>query len=207
MEVSVYAGELLAAAKLAENKDNKKNRPQLHCVYVECTEDKYVIASTDSFKMIEFSAQHISNYHLSGSCTISIDDIKDNVKASDKYVTIKCEDGENTLTMYKGKKDMRFGMRIHRDTVVFEPCGWKYLNYKQILEGWEQDDKNVYVMSMNATYLADICKAVELAYGKDIAIDEIYTGKDKPIVFHNALPIDTDCGRWFNALLMPVRKC
>ena len=206
MEVSVYAGELLAAAKLADNKKNKENRPKVHCVYVECNDDGYVIASTDSIKMIEFSAQHINDYHLTGSCVISIDDIKTNVKASDKYVIIKCEDGENTLSMYKGKKDKPFSMRIHRDTVAFNPCAWKYLCYKQILEGWEKDEKNVYVMSMNATYLADICNAVEIAYGKDIAIDEIYTGKNKPIVFHNALPIDTKRGRWFSAMLMPVRK-
>lgn len=206
MEVSVYAGELLAAAKLAYNKNNKKNRPKVHCVYVECNDDRYVIASTDSIKMIEFSAQHINDYHPTGSCVISIDDIKANVKASDKYVTIKCEDGKNTLSMYKGKKDKPFSMRIHRDTVEFNPCAWKYFSYKQILEGWEKDEKNVYVMSMNATYLADICNAVEMAYGKDITIDEIYTGKNKPIVFHNALPIDVKRGRWFNAMLMPVRK-
>lgn len=203
MIVTVYAKELLAAAKIASNKKNDK--PHLRCVSVVCDDDGYTIAATDSFTIIEFTcAKHVSGYHISGECVLDIEDIKANVKTSDTYVHIECDDSNNVaIETYKWKKGMPIGIGVLNTDANIKASGWKFVNYKKLLNDWKVCEDKPSGMCVDATYVATICNAMEMAYGKNTPVDIVFEGAYKPVHFQSNVAA---CNRWCKAMLMPLRK-
>lgn len=174
MIVTLDAKELLAAARLAYDKD--QIRSWAKCLLIKVRHDKYTIVGSDGYKLIEF--EHKINHNAADisekydvDFLLYIDEVKKYVKSTDCIVTIGyyADDDELTAHIYEQKKS---GSWL-RDVVEFHnlsKSGWKYIDYKYIIETQRENDGTThqgYSAWVNADYMSDICAAVKLAYGKD----------------------------------------
>lgn len=201
MEVYINAKELLAVAKFADNK--KCERENLQCVMVESDEqNNYILTATDSFKMIEVNRKFVNAIGKPGKCAIPIKDIKDNIKSSDSFAHVVCEDEEYAIIeVYKGKGAKR-ELRTSFACKPFE-VGNMYGTCKDLMRDWNSDIKqDTTCMYMDTTYLGDICNAVSAMYGKNKGIEIGFADPHKPIYFQ---AIETP-GNYCRGILMPLRK-
>lgn len=177
MLVTLDAKELLAAARLAYDKD--QIRSWAKCLLIKVRHDKYTIVGSDGYKLIEF--EHKLDYNAAdvsekydADFLVYVEEVKKYIKATDSAVTIGYFPNDDTLTahIYKENKSDNW----LRDVVEFNNLsafGWKYIDYKSIIETQRKNDGTAhqgYSAWVNADYMSDICAAVKLAYGKDTPI-------------------------------------
>lgn len=173
MLVTLDAKELLAAARLAYDKD--QIRSWAKCLLIKVRHDKYTIVGSDGYKLIEF--EHKLDYNAAdvsekydADFLVYVEEVKKYIKATDSVVTIGYFPNDDTLTAHIYKENKL------RDIVEFNNLsafGWKYIDYKSIIETQRKNDGTVhqgYSAWVNADYMSDICAAVKLAYGKDTPI-------------------------------------
>lgn len=173
MLVTLDAKELLAAARLAYDKD--QIRSWCKCLLIKVRYDKYTIVGSDGYKLIEFEhsinhdAADVSEKH-NADFLLYVEDVKKHIKSTDSCVIIDYDGDVDNLTahIYQQKKSNNW----LRDVVEFDNLskfGWEYIDYKRIIESQRENDGMAhqgYAAWVNADYMADICAAVKLAYGK-----------------------------------------
>lgn len=177
MLVTLDAKELLAAARLAYDKD--QIRSWAKCLLIKVRYDKYTIVGSDGYKLIEFEhkcshdAADVSEKY-DADFLLYVEDVKKYIKSTDSCVIIDYDSDADNLTahIYQQKKSDNW----LRDVVEFDNLsafGWEYIDYKHIIETQRKNDGTVhqeYAAWVNADYMSDICAAVKLAYGKDTPI-------------------------------------
>lgn len=177
MLVTLDAKELLAAARLAYDKD--QIRSWCKCLLVKVRYDKYTIVGSDGYKLIEFehkvshNAADVSAKH-NVDFLLYVEDVKKYIKSTDSCVIIDYDDDADNLTarIYQQHKSDNW----LRDIVEFDNLskfGWEYIDYKRFIELQRDNDRAVrqgYSAWVNADYMSDICAAVKLAYGKGTPI-------------------------------------
>lgn len=208
MLVTLDAKELLAAARLAYNKD--QIRSWCKCLLVKVRYDKYTIVGSDGYKLIEF--EHKLDYNPAdvsekhdADFLLYVEDVKKHIKSTDSCVIIDYDGDEDNLTarIYQQKKSDNW----LRDIVEFDNLskfGWEYIDYRRTIESQRENDgtmRQAYSAWVNADYMSDICAAVKLAYGKDTPIQimmglegramEIMTGdyKNERSCFGMVMPV------------------
>lgn len=209
MEVWIEAKELLAAAKFCECKDNKGTRELLRCAHVEATENGYVIAATDSYKLLEFTHEYkIRESNDIFSCNIDIDTIKSSVKTTDELIRVEYDEQTCNVAM-----DVYGKRGAYRATVSAHANEGRYPNYKALLNENASEDNCGHEVRLNPTYLAEVCKDIELAYGKETPIDIDIRDAMKPVYFSAVGKTKRDADNepykpvaYCKALIMPIRK-
>lgn len=210
MLVTLDAKELLAAARLAYDKD--QIRSWAKCLPIKVRHDKYTIVGSDGYKLIEF--EHKLDYNAAdvsekydADFLVYVEEVKKYIKSTDSAVTIGYFPNDDTLTahIYKENKSDNW----LRDVVEFNNLsafGWKYIDYKSIIETQRENGGTAhqgYSAWVNADYMSDICAAVKLAYGKDIPIQIMmgYEGRAMEIMTSDYKNTRTCFG-----MVMPVRR-
>ena len=201
MNADVYAKELLAAANIAGVK-TEGSRECLSCVYIEFNEDGYSITSTDSFKLIHFENKHPRDYQdFSNMNAILIDAefIKKNIKKTDGIIEIVADDYSTDVELIAHtKKGNRYGMKTERPTD-------KYVDYIRLFDTKEPNEP-ASCRSMNADYMADMCKAISTAYGKNWPVKIEFTDESyRPAPIHFTAFDDTNKGKC-KGILMPLMQ-
>lgn len=208
MLVTLDAKELLAAARLAYDKD--QIRSWAKCLLIKVRHDKYTIVGSDGYKLIEFehkldySAADVSEKY-NADFLLDVEDVKKYVKSTDSCVTIDYDSDADNLTahIYQQKKSNNW----LRDVVEFDNLskfGWEYIDYKHIIETQRENDGTVhqgYAAWVNADYMSDICAAVKLAYGKDTPVQIMMGYEGRAMEFMTG---DFRGGRSCSGLVMPV---
>lgn len=132
MLVTLDAKELLAAARLAYDKD--QIRSWRKCLLIKVRYDKYTIVGSDGYKLIEF--EHKVNYDAAdvsekhnADFLLYVEDVKKYVKSTDSCVTIDYDGDADNLTahIYQQKKSDNW----LRDVVGFDNLskfGWEYID-------------------------------------------------------------------------------
>ena len=135
MLVTLDAKELLAAARLAYDKDQV--RSWCKCLLIKVRYDKYTIVGSDGYKLIEF--EHKLDYNDYNPADVSekydtdfllyVEDVKKYVKSTDSCVTIDYDGDADNLTahIYQQKKSDNW----LRDVVEFDNLskfGWEYID-------------------------------------------------------------------------------
>lgn len=177
MLVTLDAKELLAAARLAYDKDQILS--WCKCLLVKVRYDKYTIVGSDGYKLIEF--EHKLDYNPAdvsekhdADFLLYVEDVKKHIKSTDSCVIIDYDGDEDNLTarIYQQKKSDNW----LRDIVEFDNLskfGWEYIDYKRTIESQRENDGTMrqgYSAWVNADYMSDICADIKLAYGKDTPI-------------------------------------
>lgn len=210
MLVTLDAKELLAAARLAYDKD--QIRSWCKCLLIKVRYDKYTIVGSDGYKLIEFkhkvshNAADVSEKH-NVDFLLYVEDVKKYIKSTDSCVIIDYDDDADNLTarIYKEHKSNNW----LRDIVEFDNLskfGWEYIDYKSIIETQRKNDGTAhqgYSAWVNADYMSDICAAVKLAYGKDTPI-QIMMGYDGRAM--EFMTSDYENERSCFGMVMPVRR-
>lgn len=210
MLVTLDAKELLAAARLAYDKD--QIRSWCKCLLVKVRYDKYTIVGSDGYKLIEFeykvshSAADVSAKH-NVDFLLYVEDVKKYIKSTDSCVIIDYDSDADNLTarIYKEHKSDNW----LRDIVEFDNLskfGWEYIDYRSIIETQRENDgtaRQGYSAWVNADYMYDICAAVKLAYGKGTPIQIMmgYEGRAMEI-----MTSDYKNERSCFGMVMPVRR-
>lgn len=210
MLVSLNAKELLAAARLAYDKD--QIRSWAKCLLIKVRRYKYTIVGSDGYKLIEFeynvdcNAADVSEKD-DADFLIYIDEVKKYVKSTDSAVIIDYNSEADDLTahIYEQKKSGNW----LRDVVEFHNLSkfnWEYIDYKHIIETQRENDGTVhqgYAAWVNADYMSDICAAVKLAYGKDTPIQIMMGYEGRAMEFMTS---DYKNMRTCFGMVMPVRR-
>lgn len=213
MLVTLDAKELLAAARLAYDKD--QIRSWCKCLLVKVRYDKYTIVGSDGYKLIEFEhkinhdAADVSEKH-NVDFLLYVEEVKKYIKSTDSCVIIDYYSDADNLTahIYQQKKSVNC-YNCLRDIVEFDNLskfGWKYIDYKSIIESQRENDGTMrqgYSAWVNADYMSDICAAVKLAYGKGTPIQIMmgYEGRAMEI-----MTSDYNNERSCFGMVMPVRR-
>lgn len=184
MLVTLDAKELLAAARLAYDKDQIRSW---------CNKVNHDAA--------DVSEKHNADFLL------YVEDVKKYVKSTDSCVTIDYDGDADNLTahIYQQKKSDNW----LRDVVGFDNLskfGWEYIDYKRIIESQRDNDGTVhqgYSAWVNADYMADICAAVKLAYGKSTPIQIMMGLEGRAMEFMTS---DYKNERSCFGMVMPVRR-
>lgn len=210
MLVTLDAKELLAAARLAYDKD--QIRSWCKCLLIKVRYDKYTIVGSDGYKLIEF--EHKVNHYAADvsekydtDFLLYVEDVKKYVKSTDSCVTIDYDGDADNLTahIYQQKKSDNW----LRDVVEFDNLskfGWEYIDYKRIIESQRDNDGTIhqgYAAWVNADYIADICAAVKLAYGKSTPIQIMMGLEGRAMEFMTS---DYKNERTCFGMVMPVRR-
>lgn len=210
MLVSLNAKELLAAARLAYDKD--QIRSWAKCLLIKVRHDKYTIVGSDGYKLIEF--EHKIDYNpayvlkkYDADFLLDVEDVKKYIKSTDSCVTIDYDGDADNLTahIYQQKKSDNW----LRDVVEFENLskfGWDYIDYKHIIDSQRENDgtaRQGYAAWVNADYMSDICAAVKLAYGKDTPIQIMMGYEGRAMEFMTS---DYKNMRTCFGMVMPVRR-
>lgn len=210
MLVTLDAKELLAAARLVYDKD--QIRRWCKCLLVKVRYDKYTIAGSDGYKLIEF--EHKLDYNAAdvsekydADFLLYVEDVKKYVKPTDSCVIIDYDDDADNLTahIYQQKKSDNW----LRDVVEFDNLsafGWEHIDYKHIIETQRENDGTVhqeYSAWVNVDYMSDICAAVKLAYGKSTPIQIMMGYKGRAMEF---MASDYKNMRTCFGMVMPVRR-
>lgn len=210
MLVTLDAKELLAAARLAYDKD--QIRSWCKCLLVKVRYDKYTIVGSDGYKLIEF--EHKLDYNAAdvsekydADFLLYVEDVKKYVKSTDSCVIIDYDDDADNLTahIYQQKKSDNW----LRDVVEFDNLsafGWEYIDYKHTIETQRENDGTVhqgYSAWVNVDYMSDICAAVKLAYGKSTPIQIMMGYKGRAMEF---MASDYKNMRTCFGMVMPVRR-
>ena len=210
MLVTLDAKELLAAARLAYDKD--QIRSWCKCLLVKVRYDKYTIVGSDGYKLIEFehkishNAADVSEKH-NADFLLYVEDVKKYIKSTDSRVTIDYDSDADNLTahIYKENKCNY----LLRDIVEFNNLskfGWEYIDYKSIIETQRENDGTMrqgHSAWVNADYMADICAAVKLAYGKGTPIQIMMGYEGRAMEFMTS---DYKNERSCFGMVMPVRR-
>lgn len=210
MLVTLDAKELLAAARLAYDKD--QIRSWCKCLLVKVRYDKYTIVGSDGYKLIEFehkvshNAADVSEKH-NVDFLLYVEDVKKYIKSTDSCVIIDYDSDADNLTarIYQQHKSDNW----LRDIVEFDNLskfGWEYIDYKRFIELQRDNDGTVrqgYNAWVNADYMADICAAVKLAYGKGTPI-QIMMGLEGRAM--EIMTSDYKNERSCFGMVMPVRR-
>ena len=160
MLVTLDAKELLAAARLAYDKD--QIRSWCKCLLIKVRYDKYTIVGSDGYKLIEFEhninhdAADVSEKH-NADFLLYVEDVKKYLKS-----TVSCVIRENDGMAHQG-----------------------------------------YAAWVNADYMADICAAVKLAYGKSTPIQIMMGLEGRAMEFMTS---DYNNMRTCFGMVMPVRR-
>lgn len=110
-----------------------------------------------------------------------------------------------TAHIYQQKKSNNW----LRDVVEFDNLskfGWEYIDYKRIIESQRDNDGTIhqgYAAWVNADYMADICAAVKLAYGKSTPIQIMMGLEGRAMEFMTS---DYKNERTCFGMVMPVRR-
>lgn len=210
MLVTLDAKELLAAARLAYDKN--QIRSWAKCLLIKVRHDKYTIVGSDGYKLIEF--EHKLDYNpadvsekYDADFLLYVEDVKKYVKSTDSCVIIDYDDDADNLTahIYQQKKPNNW----LRDVVEFDNLsafGWEYIDYKPIIETQRENDGMAhqgYSAWVNADYMADICAAVKLAYGKSTPIQIMMGLEGRAMEFMTS---DYKNERTCFGMVMPVRR-
>lgn len=210
MLVTLDAKELLAAARLAYDKD--QIRSWCECLLIKVRYDKYTIVGSDGYKLIEF--EHEVNHDAADvsekynvDFLLDVEDVKKYVKATDSCVIIDYDSGADNLTahIYQQKRSNNW----LRDVVEFDNLskfGWEYIDYKRIIESQRENDGMAhqgYAAWVNADYMSDICAAVKLAYGKSTPIQIMMGLEGRAMEFMTS---DYKNNRNCFGMVMPVRR-
>jgi hypothetical protein len=210
MLVTLDAKELLAAARLAYDKD--QIRSWCKCLLVKVRYDKYTIVGSDGYKLIEFehkvshNAADVSEKH-NVDFLLYVEDVKKYIKSTDSCVTVDYDSDADNLTarIYQQHKSDNW----LRDIVEFDNLskfGWEYIDYKSIIETQRENDGTMrqgYSAWVNADYMSDICAAVKLAYGKDTPIQIMMGYEGRAMEF---MASDYKNERSCFGMVMPVRR-
>lgn len=210
MLVTLDAKELLAAARLAYDKD--QIRSWAKCLLIKVRHDKYTIVGSDGYKLIEF--EHKLDYNAAdvskkynADFLLDVEDVKKYIKSTDSCVTIGYFPNDDTLTahIYQQKKSDNW----LRDVVEFDNLskfGWEYIDYKHIIETQRENDgmaRQGYAAWVNADYMSDICAAVKLAYGKGTPIQIMMGLEGRAMEFMTS---DYKNMRTCFGMVMPVKR-
>lgn len=210
MLVTLDAKELLAAARLAYDKD--QIRSWCKCLLVKVSHDKYTIVGSDGYKLIEF--EHKLDYNpadvsekYDADFLLYVEDVKKYIKATDSCVIVDYDGDADNLTarIYQQKKSDNW----LRDIVEFDNLskfGWEYVDYKSIIESQRENDGTMqqgYSAWVNADYMSDICAAVKLAYGKGTPVQIMmgYEGRAMELMTSDYKNMRSCFG-----MVMPVRR-
>lgn len=210
MLVTLDAKELLAAARLAYDKD--QIRSWCKCLLVKVRYDKYTIVGSDGYKLIEFehkinhSAADVSEKY-DADFLLYVEDVKKYIKSTDSCVIIDYDGDADNLTarIYQQKKSDNW----LRDIVEFDNLskfGWEYIDYKRIIESQRDNDRAVrqgYSAWVNVDYMSDICAAVKLAYGKGTHVQIMMGLEGRAIEF---MASDYKNNRSCFGMVMPVMR-
>lgn len=213
MLVTLDAKELLAAARLAYDKD--QIRSWCKCLLVKVRYDKYTIVGSDGYKLIEFehkvshNSADVSEKH-DVDFLLYVEEVKKYIKSTDSCVIIDYDGDADNLTahIYQQKKSVNC-YNCLRDIVEFDNLskfGWKYIDYKSIIESQRENDGTMrqgYGAWVNADYMSDICAAVKLAYGKGTPVQIMMGLEGRAIEF-----MTSDYKNWRSCfgMVMPVRR-
>lgn len=210
MLVTLDAKELLAAARLAYDKD--QIRSWCKCLLIKVRYDKYTIVGSDGYKLIEF--EHKIDYNpayvlkkYDADFLLDVKDVKKYIKSTDSCVTIDYDSDADNLTahIYQQKKSDNW----LRDVVEFENLskfGWDYIDYKHIIDSQRENDgtaRQGYAAWVNADYMSDICAAVKLAYGKNTPIQIMMGYEGAAMEFMTG---DYKNMRTCFGMVMPIRR-
>lgn len=210
MLVTLDAKELLAAARLAYDKDQIRSWCKCLLVKVRC--DKYTIVGSDGYKLIEF--EHKLDYNPAdvsekhdADFLLYVEDVNKYIKSTDSCVIIDYDGDDDNLTarIYQQKKSDNW----LRDIVEFDNLskfGWEYIDYKRTIESQRENDGTMrqgYSAWVNADYMSDICAAVKLAYGKDTPV-QIVMGLEGRAM--EIMTSDYKNERSCFGMVMPVRR-
>lgn len=210
MLVTLDAKELLAAARLAYDKD--QIRSWCKCLLVKVRHDKYTIVGSDGYKLIEF--EHKLDYNpadvsekYDADFLLYVEDVKKYIKATDSCVIIDydCDADNLTARIYQQKKSDNW----LRDIVEFDNLskfGCEYVDYKSIIESQRENDGTMhqgYSAWVNADYMSDICAAVKLAYGKGTPVQIMMGCEGRAI---EIMTSDYKNKRTCFGMVMPVRR-
>lgn len=210
MLVTLDAKELLAAARLAYDKD--QIRSWAKCVLIKVRRYKYTIVGSDGYKLIEFEhnldcdAADVSKKY-DADFLIYIEEVKKYVKSTDSAVIIDYNSDADDLTAHVYEKKKSGNML--RDIVKFHNLSkfnWEYIDYKSIIETQRENDGTAhqgYSAWVNADYMSDICAAVKLTYGKDTPIQIMLGYEGRAMEFMTS---DYNNMRTCFGMVMPVRR-
>ena len=214
MLITLDAKELLAAARLAYDKD--QTRDWCKCLLIKVRYDKYTIVGSDGYKLIEFehkishNAADVSEKH-NADFLIYVEEVKKYIKSTDSCVTIDYDgdydsDADNlTAHIYKENK-CNYWLRDVIELTNLNKLGLKYIDYKRIIESQRENDGNIHQWHaawVNADYMADICAAVKLAYGKGTPVQIMMGLEGRAMEFMTS---DYKNERTCFGMVMPVRR-
>lgn len=196
MKARINANELLAAAKFIDAKA-VKNRPILQNVKIVVEDNRYIVESTDSFKLIKFTH---NNIYIDGafSCLISADTIKSTVKSSDSFVDITLDAESNAITLDVFNKRYQRTVSVSVDNVDEK----MYPTLDGVLDKRTEDKSNVTCLS--TVQLTSICNSIACAYDKNVPV-KIELGAEHTAVFFSALPNHDEPGIYCDGVVMPMR--
>lgn len=198
MGIKINASELLMATKATRKKDGTKE--VLSGIKVTCKDGEYIVVATDAYRLVEFTGLYDAEENKDRIDTIiDADIIKKNVKSSDSFVEITQNDDDITMIVF----DKNGNQKCEVSTKAVEG---KYPGYEKLFNVNNYGDQ-CNIVSLNVSFLGDMCDIVKKAYKKDCPITIEFTGEYKPVLFAAKMydAVNRSVSRSFRGLVMPVR--